>query len=78
MLDMVFGELDALPMRKNGLHRLGITGDFLFVARSELLDFKTCEQLPDFLVAQFGTLDPGRGADAFDGRNATQRAQPLR
>ncbi len=45
LLDVVFGEREVLPVHKVGLHRRGITGDFLFVPRSEFIDFKTDAQL---------------------------------
>ncbi len=44
LLDMVFGERNVLPVRKDSIHRLGVTGNFLFVPRSEVLHIKTGEQ----------------------------------
>ena len=35
--DMVFGERDVLPVLENGFHRVGVTGHFLLVARTEFL-----------------------------------------
>lgn len=44
LLDEVFGDQNIRPTPKDGLHHIGVAGDFLLVACAEPLDFQITEQ----------------------------------
>jgi len=50
LLDMIFRQVDDIPTRKNHLHDLGVTGNFLFVPRCEGFDLNVREKLRNFPV----------------------------
>ena len=77
LLDVVFGEIDRLPAFEDGLHRARVPCHLLLVARREGFDLDPGKQPLDLAVAEHGSLDPGRGADAFDGGDPSQAGEPF-
>lgn len=49
------------------IHDIGVSGDLLLIARLELGDVQTAEQILDLAVGELGTLDAGGGTDTLNG-----------
>ena len=79
LLDVVFGEVDRIPALEDGVHRVRVPCHLLLVARRERLDPDPDpgKQPLDLAIAEHGSLDPGRGADAFDGGDPSQAGEPF-
>lgn len=70
LADMVLGESQVGVGLEHQVHRLGISGHFLFIAGLEGLDRdRPREQVLDFGIGELRSLKTRRGADALDGRH---------
>ena len=76
--DVVFAQTDCIVMCKDGLHRSGITGDFLLITIGKGGDIDPRKKPVDFAVRQLRTLDAGGRSDTLDRSNPPQVLHPLR
>ena len=74
---VVLREVDDVPAREDGVHRLGVAGHLLLAARSERPDLDRGEKLLDLPVAQRRSFDARGRTDALDRRHVPQTGQPL-
>jgi hypothetical protein len=78
LADMVLGQAHVFIRLEHEIHRLGIAGDLLLVARLEGLHPDVGEQCLDLGIRELGAFNTRAGANALDGRHAAQSQKAVR
>ena len=76
--DMGLCETQVIKGLIHKVHSLSVACDLLLVPRVERLHSYIGKKLFDLSIRKLRSFDTGRGADAFDGRDFTQRIKPIR